>query len=121
MNARSAQHACRTLSGAYWMRNALQPETHYPAFPPNTAGASLVRPAGQSIRLRRAHLPFTVSNQTVMDSLGSYGTILLYLTRFISRAKLSVKTAQLPGLPLTSDAIGAAYPPAGWTATPGGS
>jgi hypothetical protein len=54
-----------------------------------------------------------------MDSLGSYGNILIYLTRFISRAKLSVKTAQLPGLPFTSDAISAACPPTGWTATPG--
>jgi hypothetical protein len=33
----------------------------------------------------------------------------LYLTRFISRAKLSVKTVQLLRLPLTSDA---ACPPA---------
>ncbi len=88
------------------MRNALQPETHYPAFPPNTASASLMRPAGRSIRLRRANLPFTFSNQTVMDSLESYGNILLYLTRFISRPKLSVKTAQLPMLPLTSGAVG---------------
>lgn len=63
-----------------------------PLFPPNTTGASLVRPAGRSIRLRRANLPFTFSNQTVMDSLGFYGNILLYLTRFISRQKLSVKT-----------------------------
>jgi hypothetical protein len=65
-----------------------------------------MQPAGLSIRLRRANLPFTLSNQTVMDSLGSYGNILLYLTRFISRAKLSVKTAQLPRLPLTSGAAG---------------
>lgn len=41
-----------------------------------------------------------------MDSLGSYGNILLYLTRFISRAKLSVKTAQLLTLLVTSDAAG---------------
>jgi len=88
------------------MRNVLQPETHYPAFPPNTASASLVRPAGRSIRLRRANLPFTFSNQTVMDSLGSYGNIILYLTRFISRPKLSVKTAQLVKSPLTSGAVG---------------
>jgi hypothetical protein len=87
------------------MRNALQPETHYPAFPPNTAGASLVRSAGRSIRLRRANLPFTFSNQTVMDSLGSYGNMYLYLTRFISRAKLSVKPSQPPSAPLTSDAV----------------
>lgn len=39
-----------------------------------------------------------------MDSLGSYGNMPLYLTRFISRAKLSVKTVQLLRLPLTSDA-----------------
>lgn len=86
---------------------------------PPTAGASLVRPAGRSIRLRRAYLPFAFGNQTAWAVWEPYGNFVLDLIRFIPRQKLSVKTAQLTRLPLTSDAVGAACPPAGRTARQG--